>query len=51
MVAAAIAWTMESAAGYVAASVGAIMLGAAVLMLTRAQRTLAKLVERCRALE
>ena len=47
----AIAWTMTSAGGYLAAGVGAMMFVAAVLLLVRSQRQLAQLVERCRALE
>lgn len=47
----AIVWTRESAAGYVAAGIGAMMLVAAVLLLRRWQRTLAQLIERGRVLE
>ena len=47
----AIAWTLKSPAGYVAAGMGAAMLVVAVLLMVRSQRALAQLIERCQALE
>lgn len=44
-------WMMQSAAGYLAAGIGVLMLVAAGLLLIRAQRALALLVERHRALD
>lgn len=47
----AIAWTLDVAAGYVAAGIGGLLLGIAVLLLRRSQRALSRLLERRRELE